>query len=119
MYWYLHIYRRELYADINKVWRLKHLSETVKCSIGQVSKIMDFLIKNVWAEKSEHGYRISEPELLLKEWNKTYGKKTVPAYSCYSLDKPSVLEGKLGNLKQNMGMIWWYRLYRYIWTVCR
>ncbi len=42
---------RELFADIKKVWRLKHLSETVKCSIGQVSKVMDFLIKNAWAEK--------------------------------------------------------------------
>ena len=46
---------REFFIDINKVWRLKHLSETVKCSIGQVSKVMDFLIKNVWAEKSAEG----------------------------------------------------------------
>ncbi len=95
---------RELFVDINKRWRLKHLSETVKCSIGQVSKVMDFLIKNVWAEKSAEGYRISEPELLLKEWSKTYGKKTVPAYSCYSLDKPSVLEGRLSDLKRDMGI---------------
>lgn len=95
---------RELFADINKLWRLKYLSEVVACSIGQVSKVMDFLIKNAWAEKSAEGYRISEPELLLKEWSKTYGKKTVPAYSCYSLDNPSELERKLGNLKQNMGI---------------
>lgn len=95
---------RELFADINKVWRLKHLSETVKCSIGQVSKVMDFLIKNAWAEKSAEGYYISEPELLLKEWSKTYGKKTVPTYLCYSLDNPSVLEGKLSDLKRDMGI---------------
>lgn len=95
---------RELFADINRLWRLKHLSETVECSIGQVSKVMDFLIKNAWAEKSSEGYRISEPELLLKEWRKTYGKKSIPAYSCYSLDKASVLEEKLGNLKRDMGI---------------
>lgn len=95
---------RELFADINRLWRLKHLAEKVECSIGQVSKVMDFLIKNVWAEKTAKGYRISEPELLLKEWSKTYGKKTVPAYSCYSLDNPSVLEGKLSNLKWDMGV---------------
>lgn len=35
---------RELFADINKLWRLRHLSEVVECSIGQVSKVMDFLI---------------------------------------------------------------------------
>ncbi|MCM1245181.1 MAG: type IV toxin-antitoxin system AbiEi family antitoxin [Roseburia sp.] len=95
---------RELFADINKVWRLKHLSETVKCSIGQVSKVMDFLIKNAWAEKSTEGYYISEPESLLKEWSKTYGKKPVETYSCYSLDSSSVLEGKLSNLKRDMGI---------------
>lgn len=95
---------RELFADINKVWRLKHLSEKVNCSIGQVSKVMDYLIKNAWAEKTAEGYRISEPELLVKEWSKTYGKKTVSTYSCYSLDNPSVLEGKLSNLKQDMGI---------------
>ena len=76
----------------------------VECSIGQVSKVMDFLIKNAWVEKSAEGYRISEPELLLKEWSKTYGKKMVSSYSCYSLDNPSVLEGKLGNLKRDMGI---------------
>lgn len=95
---------RELFADINRLWRIKYLSETVECSIGQVSKVMDFLIKNAWAEKTAEGYRISEPELLLKEWSKTYGKKTIPAYSCYSLDNPSVLEGKLRNLKRDMGI---------------
>ncbi|MDE6433520.1 MAG: hypothetical protein K2L07_04755 [Lachnospiraceae bacterium] len=95
---------RELFADINRLWRLKHLAETVECSIGQVSKVMDFLIKNAWAVKSAEGYRISEPELLLVEWSKTYGKKTVPAYLCYSLDNPSVLEGKLSDLKRDMGI---------------
>lgn len=95
---------RELFADINKLWRLKYLSETVKCSIGQVSKVMDFLIMNAWAEKSAEGYYISEPELLLKEWSKTYGKRMIPAYSCYSLDNPSVLEGRLRNMKRDMGI---------------
>ena len=40
----------------------------------------------------------------MKEWSKTYGKKTVPVYPCYSLDKPSVLEEKLKYLKRDMGI---------------
>lgn len=92
---------RELFSDINKVWRLKHLSETVECSIGQVSKVMDFLIKNAWAKKKAEGYYISEPELLIREWSKIYGKKAVPAYSCYSLEHPPMLEAKLGELRQD------------------
>lgn len=95
---------RELFADVNKIWRLKYLSEAVKCSIGQVSKVMNFLIKNAWAEKSSEGYFISEPELLLREWSKTYAKRTIPALSFYSLDNPSVLEGKFSNLKRDMGI---------------
>lgn len=95
---------RELFTDINRLWRLKYLSETIGCSLGQVSKVMNFLIRNAWAEKSVEGYRISEPELLLMEWSKTYGKKTVPVYLCYSLDNPSVLEKKLSDLKRDMGI---------------
>ncbi len=95
---------RELFADINRLWRIKYLSEAVGCSIGQVSKVMDFLIKNAWAKKTAEGYYISEPESLLREWSKAYGKKMVPTYTCYSLDKPSVLEGKLSNLKLDMGI---------------
>lgn len=95
---------RELFVDVNKVWRLKYLSEKVGCSIGQVSKVMDFLIKNAWAEKSSEGYCISEPELLVKEWSKTYGKKKVSTYSYYSLDNPSVVERKLSKLKWDMGI---------------
>lgn len=95
---------RELFSDVNRLWRLKHLSETVGCSIGQVSKVMDFLTKNAWAEKTAEGFRVLEPESLLREWSKTYGKKTLPTYSYYSLDSPSVLEGKLNNLKHDMGI---------------
>lgn len=95
---------RELFSDINKVWRLKHLSEKVNCSIGQVFKVMDFLIKNAWAKKTADGYSITEPELLVEEWSKIYGKKSVSLFSCYSLDNPSVLEGKLSRLKQDMGI---------------
>lgn len=95
---------RELFADIDKVWKLKHLSEKVGCSIGQVSKVMDFLVRNAWAVKTAEGYAVSEPGLVLKEWGRTYGKKEMLSYSCYSLDNLSALEGKLRKLKQDMGI---------------
>ncbi len=95
---------RELFADVNKVWKLKHLSEKVGCSIGQVSKVMGFLIKNAWAVKTAEGYAVQEPESVLREWGRVYGKKEVISYPCYSLDNPSVLEGKLRKLKQDTGI---------------
>ncbi len=93
---------RELFVDVTKVWKLKYLAEKVNCSIGQVSKLMNYLIENVWAEKVADGYRIKEPESLLKEWSDNYGKKELPAYSCYSLDSTVVLESKLKKLKKDM-----------------
>jgi hypothetical protein len=74
---------RELFADVTKIWKLKHLAEKVNCSIGQVSKLMNYLVENAWVEKGSDGYRIIDPESLLQEWSKDYGKKEMIAYSCY------------------------------------
>jgi hypothetical protein len=49
--------------------------------------------------KTAEGYAVSEPGSLLKEWVSIYGKKEIFSYSCYSLDSPSVFEGKLRILK--------------------
>lgn len=95
---------RELFADINRVWKLKHLSEKVGCSIGQVSKVMGFLMKNAWAVRTAEGYAVSEPGLVIREWGRVYGRKDAVSYPCYSLDNISVLEGKLRELKQDTGI---------------
>ena len=95
---------RELFADINKVWKLKHLSQKVGCSIGQVSKVMAFLTRNAWAAKTADGYAVSEPGLILEEWSRAYGSKETSSYSCYSLDSLPVLEGNLQRLRQDMGI---------------
>lgn len=95
---------RELFADVTKIWKLKHLAEKVNCSIGQVSKLMNYLLENAWAEKVPDGYRIIDPKSLLLEWSKNYGKKEITAYSCYSLDDISVVEERLKKLKKDMGI---------------
>ena len=95
---------RELFLDINKTWRLKYLAEKVNCSIGQVSKVINYLLDNVWVEKRKEGYKLTDPESLLQEWSRVYGKKDLPAYGCYSLDNISVLENKLIQLKKNHGI---------------
>jgi len=95
---------RELLSDSTKAWRLKHLSEHIGCSIGQVSKVMDFLVQNVWAEKTSKGYTVLDPESIMKEWSKTYGKKEVMSYSYYSLNAPPVIEEQLREMKRHMGI---------------
>lgn len=95
---------REMFCDISKEWKLKHLSEKVGCSIGQVSKVVSFLTENAWAEKTKSGYRITDPEGLLKEWNTAYGKKETIAYGGYCLDNIAGIETKLKSMKKDMGI---------------
>ncbi|MCM1551747.1 MAG: type IV toxin-antitoxin system AbiEi family antitoxin [Butyrivibrio sp.] len=95
---------RELFADVTKIWRLKYLAEKVDCSIGQVSKLMNFLVENAWAEKVYSGYRMIDSESLLLEWSKGYGKKKMTVCPCYSLDNISVIEDNLKQLKKDMGI---------------
>jgi len=95
---------RELFVDVTKIWKLKHLAEKVNCSIGQVSKLMNVLVENVWVEKLPSGYKMIDPESLLLEWSKGYGKKEITSYTCYSLDNVSVIEERLKTLKIDMGI---------------
>lgn len=95
---------REILADTKRVWKLKHLSEKVNCSIGQVSKVMNFLVQNAWAVKTKDGYSLLEPESILKEWSRVYGKKERTSYGCYTLENLSTFESKLKALKRETGI---------------
>lgn len=95
---------RELFADVTKTWKLKYLSEKVNCSIGQVSKLMKVLVENAWVEKMPDGYKVIDPESLLLEWSKDYGRKEITSYACYSLDNISVIEERLKKLKIDTGI---------------
>ncbi len=95
---------RELFADVTKTWKFKYLSEKVNCSIGQVSKLMKVLIENAWVEKLPDGYKVIDPESLLLEWSKDYGKKEITSYACYSLDNISAIEERLKELKTDTGI---------------
>ena len=91
---------REIFYDISKTWKLKYLSEKVGCSIGQVSKVKDFLCRNAWAEMTSDGIKLLKPEEILAEWSRVYGKKVPGIYACYSLDKPTDIEKKLALMKE-------------------
>lgn len=95
---------RMIFSDINKCWRVKHLSESVGCSIGQVSKVINYLQENAWVEKTKDGYKLLDPEGLIKEWSASYGNKEIRSFSFYSLDAPSILEKKIADLKKVMGI---------------
>lgn len=60
---------------------------------------MKVLVENAWVEKLPDGYKVIDPESLLLEWSKDYGKKEITSYTCYSLDNISVIEERLKKLK--------------------
>lgn len=91
---------REIFNDLEKTWKLKHLSEKIGCSIGQVSKVKEFLCKNMWAEMTENGLKILKAEEILYAWQKVYGKKEIEGYACYSLDNPAQFEKRLVEMKE-------------------
>lgn len=91
---------RTMFIDPYKNCKLKHLSEQIPCSLGQVSKVMNYLVKNAYAVKEKDGYRLSDIEGLLSSWAEVYGKKEPMTYRCYSLDKIGVLEEKIKGLEK-------------------
>lgn len=91
---------RTMISDVNRKWKLKELSEIVGCSIGQVSKVKDFLLNNAWIEKTPEGIRIIDVESILNEWSKVYSNKNSDTYECYSLDSMAELETKLEKMRK-------------------
>lgn len=91
---------RTMLTDISKRWKLKELSERVGCSIGQVSKVKDFLQNNAWVEKTPEGIQIIDVKAILKEWSKVYSGKYSDIYECYSLDSIPELESKLEKMRK-------------------
>ena len=65
---------------------------------------MKVLVENAWVEKLPDGYKVIDPESLLLEWSRDYGKKEITSYACYSLDNISVIEERLKKLKIDMGI---------------
>lgn len=95
---------RELFGDLHRSWKLLHLAKKAGCSIGQVSKVKEFLCRNVWAEMTGDGLKILQPETILYEWSKVYGKKKPSSYNCYSLDKIADFEKKLIQMNEQTGV---------------
>jgi len=91
---------RTILEDARKSWKLKKLSEKVGCSIGQVSKVKEFLINNAWIEVTSEGIKITDIETVMKEWARVYNGKRETAYECYSLEHIANIEKKLERMKE-------------------
>ena len=97
---------REIMKDVSYQWKLSKLSEKLQCSIGQVSKVKNYLCENLWADLSDKGLRIVEPESIMRAWSKCYSDSETDneVIECYTLNSLSIFENSLKEIKSKYGI---------------
>ncbi len=95
---------RVMLMNYKKSWKLNELAKSVGCSIGQVSKVKDFLSNQSLLEQDKDGVRITDPETLMKDWSNVYSKNDEERIYCYSLDSIPVIENKISKMENELGI---------------
>ena len=98
---------RYLMKDVKHVWKLKYLANELECSIGQVSKVKDYLCDQLWAEMTTDGLVIKDAESIMEAWSKEYSVNKNNNHSLYTLDPIAVFEKKVQNLVTENGISCW------------
>lgn len=78
---------REIMRDVTHRWKLSFLADTLQCSIGQVSKVKDYLCEQLWAQMSSHGLQILKPQEIMRAWSEAYEQKSAlfEVLECHTL----------------------------------
>lgn len=94
--WVSSLVLRELYLDVNKIQKVSHLSKKTGVSLGQVSKVINYLLDHAYMKRVEGGYLLVDPENLAKDWAQIYNQKRLEPIKAYSLESLAVIEKKIG-----------------------
>ena len=87
---------RVLLSDPNKSWKVEELQKKAQVSLGLVSKVTKKLIDQNWVKK-DAGFRLTEPESLLREWSKNYAISKQSMHYFYYMREISEFEMALKN----------------------
>lgn len=63
---------RVMLRNPGQSWRVSELARAADVSLGHVSNVRSALLDREWAQVSEDGLFLSEPDALLDEWRDTY-----------------------------------------------
>ncbi|RUV81782.1 hypothetical protein EOA60_06950 [Mesorhizobium sp. M1A.F.Ca.IN.020.06.1.1] len=63
---------RALLRDPHRAWRVADLAQASDVSLGHVSNIRTELVDREWAEITDEGLRLSQPDRLLDAWREAY-----------------------------------------------
>ena len=95
---------RTLLENSGRKWKLKELAQTVGCSIGQVSKVKDFLVRQTYVDQGIEGISVINPKAIMNDWAKVYSDSTEERIQCYSLFGITDIEAKISKMKEDMGI---------------
>ena len=95
---------RTLLEDTSRKWKLRDLAGAAGCSIGQVSKVKDFLLKEAYIEQGKDGISITDPKSLMKEWARVYSDYSEERIQCYSLSGIPDMEAKIAKMNEEIGI---------------
>ncbi|MCR5846900.1 MAG: hypothetical protein K6G75_02115 [Lachnospiraceae bacterium] len=95
---------RILLENINRTWRLKELAQEAGCSIGQVSKVKDFLVNQAYVNQSSDGISVINPKSIMYDWAKVYSDSAEERIQCYSMLELSDIEERISKMKAEAGI---------------
>ena len=83
---------RVMLRDPSRAWRVTSLAEAADVSLGHVSNVRAGLLDREWAQVSDKGLLVSDPDALLNAWRDSYEPPVGKRMSFYTLLHGSAFE---------------------------
>ncbi|MCL4461972.1 MAG: type IV toxin-antitoxin system AbiEi family antitoxin [Nitrospirae bacterium] len=83
---------RVMLRNPRRAWRITDLAQAASVSLGHVSNVRVGLLDREWAQVSEEGLFLSEPDSLLDEWREVYEPPVGKRLAFYTTLHGSALE---------------------------
>lgn len=95
---------RVLLNNPGRLWRIQELAREAKVSLGQAYNVKKLLEDRYWARAEAVGFRLAEPEALLKEWAKNYSYRKNQVREMYTIKSPAEFESDFAEICQLKGI---------------
>ncbi len=97
---------REIMRDPKRRWKLSLLSQTLGCSIGQVSKVKDYLCEQLWAHMGSNGLQVLDSMAIMHAWSEAYSQRSplFEVVDCYTLLSVQEFEERVREIHMNSGI---------------
>jgi len=97
---------RVLLSRPKEAWKVQDLAEEADVSIGQVSKVKKLLNDREFISEERVGFRLREPEALLKDWARNYTYKKNRVREFFSLKRPAEIEEDISRVCDSGGLLY-------------